>query len=70
MNLSQLSRRVRERVPGLSEVRAEINKDGNTGYVIATKDKRMRCAYWDRGPFLARKTEEEVACEVAKELRT
>jgi hypothetical protein len=51
-------------------VHAEANGDGRTGYVVATKDGRMRCSFWDRGHVMVQRSEEQIAQEVAKEMST
>jgi hypothetical protein len=70
MNLPRLVKRVMELAPGLQDVHAEANGDGRTGYVVATKDGRMRCSFWDRGHVVMQRSEEQIAQEVAKEMST
>ena len=70
MNAEFLKRRVRELVSDISDPIVRPHKDEQTGMFVCTRKGMMRAVFWDFGMVLIRKTAEQVANEIASELKT
>lgn len=59
-------------VPGIKEPSVRVNRDGGTGYFVCTLDDKMLAVFWERlsyGLWVALKTDEQIAIEIARELK-
>ena len=69
MNTSRLIARVRELVPAVVDPSLRVNPDGTTGYFVCTLAKKMRSVFFDNSSVWIRKTEEQLAIQIANELK-
>jgi hypothetical protein len=72
MNLAAISKRVQDMTPGIEAVRIEATKNNDGIYFLCKKDGKGRCVFVQRFTAVMMfgiRTDEQIACEIAKELR-
>ena len=71
-NISQLIADVSRYVPDIKDPSVRVNTNGASGYFVCTLREKMRVVFWERlsyGMWVALKTDEQIAIEIARELR-
>lgn len=71
-NIAQLIADVSRYVPDIKDASVRVNANGASGYFVCTLRDKMRVVFWERlsyGMWVALKTDEQIAIEIARELK-